>query len=107
MIKVCIAKDDQGQFTVGTDENQAEANGPRMMAGGMPMDESKDAANMQPVADIEAALSTARDLLTSPQAQAADQGPPTGAQPDQIWNRAKADRQMAKQPGGPMMGKMG
>ena len=105
-MKVCIEKDDQGQFTVGIDSGDQEAGGmgggamgPRMMAGGEPIDGQ---GGMQPVADIEAALSTARDLLsggTGVQTQEAMDG--------QTWNRAKAARQMQKQPGGPMMGKMG
>ena len=72
------------------------AMGLRMMAGGEPV-EGQEAAGMQPVADIEAALSTARDLLsggTGVQTQEAMDG--------QTWNRAKADRQMQRQPGGPM-----
>ena len=102
-MKVCIEKDEQGQFTVGVDSGDQDAGGmgPRMMAGGEPVEGQED-AGMQPVADIEAALSTARDLLsggTGVQTQEAMDG--------QMWNRAKADRQMAKQPGGPMMGKMG
>ena len=96
-IKVCIEVDDQGQFTVGVDSGDQEAGGEQMG-----MAESQEDAGMKPAASVDEALQIARDLLTNPQAQAAQ------AKPDQneMWNRVQRDRAMANQPGGPMMGKM-
>lgn len=106
MIAVKIELDDAGKYTVGIDTADQDAG----QQGGAPTGgmmsaapEGQEDAGMQPVADLEAALSAARDLLTNPQAQAADQG----TAPDQMWNTVKRDRQMQAQPGGPMMGTMG
>lgn len=60
-ITVCIERDDQGQFKVGIEpENEAEGA-------------ADDDSYLKPVADLNAALSTAKDLLSgSTGAQAQD-----------------------------------
>lgn len=78
------------------------AGAPMMPGGNVEMGgpggaEGSEQAGMSPVKDLEAALQVARDFFTNPQAQAAqnDEG---------MWNKVQADRAMASQPGGPMMG---
>lgn len=101
-ITVKIEVDDQGQFTVGVDSGDQEA-GPAQVGMGGGMAEGQEDAGMKPAANVDEALQIARDLLTNPQAQAAQ------AKPDQneMWNRVQRDRALEQQPGGPMMGKMG
>ena len=84
-IKVCISKDEQGQFTVGIDADKtgnqsveglmsppdaAMPSGQPAMPGGQAMgDQSADTAAMNPAADIEDALNQARALLAGPQTE--------------------------------------
>ena len=56
------------------------------------MDEAKMAQMME-------MMSKMRAMMDEMMAMMGDKG--------QMWNKVKADRQMANQPGGPMMGKMG
>jgi hypothetical protein len=95
MAKICveIEFDDQtGEYSVGECEPKAEPMG----ANGQ---ESEPAGgNEQTFQDVDSALQAAKDLLANPQSAAPNK--------DQMWNKVRAQRQMASQPGGPMMGKM-
>lgn len=97
MPKTCveIEVDDQGQVTVGVCPPEQETPG----------EEQQDKQYMQPAQSVEEALTTAKDLLTNPQAQAAEGGQqPGGQSQNDMWNKVQRDRAMESQPGGPMMG---
>lgn len=90
-IKVCIERDDQGQFTVGIDTADQEGGDQsveglmqpdnmqgteRMIptagnagAAGNMMGEGAEDSGMKPATDLEDALSQARTLLASPQTE--------------------------------------
>lgn len=78
-IKVCIERDEQGQFTVGIDQDTGQSveglmsqpsgapampSGQHAMPDGQSMGEQgDDTAAMQPATDLEDALNKARALL--------------------------------------------
>ncbi len=110
-VTVQIEVEDDGSVTVGQPPEDSGAEGATpsgSMPGGMPMgtmmasggtgasgsEEKADKSFMQPAASIDDALQKARAILTQGQPEA--QG--------NIWDRVKRDKQMASQPGGPMMG---
>ena len=85
-MKVCIERDDQGQFTVGIDTADQEGgdhsveglmqpegggtpSGQHMMPDGQPMGEGAEDAGMKPATDIDDALNQARALLAGPQTE--------------------------------------
>ena len=94
---------DSGAVMVGVEPPDESAGAP-MDQGAAPAVEDK--SYLQPANSVDEALSTAKDLLTNPQAQAAEAPTPeqVGKSRDQMWNKVRADRQTANQPGGPMMG---
>ena len=84
-ITVKIARDEQGQYSVGTDtadqegqsieglmqleqENEHKMPDGNMMQGQMP-NEGAEGTGMQPATDLEDALTKARTLLAEPQTE--------------------------------------
>jgi len=92
-MEVCIKKDENGQFSVGVEPDEATAN--PMMGGEGMQQEASEGRQMNPAKDLEDALNQARQLLSSGEDQ---------SQSD-MWNKVQRDRAMANQPGGPMMGR--
>jgi hypothetical protein len=99
-MEVCIKKDENGQFSVGThaeamESGEMKGGGMGMMSGQGGMGEGQESGGMKPAKDLEDALNQARQILSS------------GEEPSQndMWNQVQRDRAMANQPGGPMMGR--
>lgn len=69
-ITVCIAKDDQGAFSVYKENEQAEAQAPASAPeeGGMPAPapEAQEQQNAQPAPDLKSALMIAAKMLSQP-----------------------------------------
>ena len=74
-MKVCIERDEQGQFSVGVDtaDQEGQSIGSLMQPEQMPMQgqapEAEEDAGMQPATDIDDALNQARALLAGPQTE--------------------------------------
>lgn len=93
-MEVCIKKDENGQFSVGTEAADMPQQGGMM---GQEAPEGQEDAGMKPAKDLEDALNQARQLLSGGEQGAGD--------PNEMWNRVQRDRALADQPGGPMMGR--
>lgn len=99
-ISVLIEVEDDGSVTVGTPPEESGVDGSRPAMGGMMSEEQSDKSFMQPVGSVDEALAKAKDILSGAQQ-------PEGQAQGNMWDRVKRDRQMQRQPGGPMMGMKG
>ncbi len=110
--KICVEIEvgEDGSVRVGIEpqeEYAQDAAGAGTPTGPGDQPGPDDKPYLQPAQSVDDALQTAKDLLTNPQAQDANAAPTPeqlGKSKDQMWNKVRADRQTANQPGGPMMG---
>lgn len=104
-VTVCIALDDQGHISVGT-EPPDEGDQSPMLAGGQtdlaqPNDESSEQSDFQPAKSIDDALSIARDLLRN---AAQVGGAVVGGEPGGAGAQDAANAAFASRRGGQMGG---